>query len=252
MIRGAIAALEVRSVKSFNVIYRALLEHTVDLRYIVVLNNEHLNLRFINYYKIILHKNRKQISTQQQEVPRIEKEFEEYILNFMNDIIKEFEKKKNGKELIDWSHLTKLIYKRFSNSWTGQSFSQRVKEIKSADKQVSYLRSKGRPAQDPLLEDVSYFWSIYSSYTHPTPYSAIPHFSPRDQSFQPRYSYSNDLLLQREKYLFLILEFNVETYSISFDNDFYIEFMKKAASNPKLYKMYENVKEQNATRSRHQ
>lgn len=235
LIKGALGAIGVRSTTASNVIYRSLLEHAIDLKLLSILNDKTLNKKFANYYKIILYKNRHMVETYKSEIPRIEEEYRTYVIDEFPDIIESIQTDSSSTLVSDWTEIDKQVWNRNRNHWSGLSFPDRVIKIEKNMLESGSKSSYAVIDVDPLISMVKFFWYAYSTYTHPTPFSALPHFSSKYRTFEWMYNPQEKDLSKREARLFLILDYCLEAFSTLTDSELHLEFKNKVDECPKLH-----------------
>ena len=197
MTKGAFGSLQERSIPAFYAIYRSIWEHTIDLRFIVTSNDEMLNRRFANYYKIILYRIRDKLGISDANRTKIQNEYRKYILDEFAEELDSDKFKDNSGLIINW----KKIDKHFTrNSWSRISFADRVDRISKLTRdQLAPSTNTNESRIDPFVGLASHFWKIFSSYIHPTPFGTVPHFEGKDGTFKLKYDYSDEKLLEKER-----------------------------------------------------
>jgi len=206
LLRSCYAILINGEKRGCDILIRSILEYTIDLKYIVVHDNDFTNRRFVNYYILQQYWKSKGFSDENKnnEMLEIYIKCQNYIEKEFPDIAKpEITRMKNGKKITYrkevqlenmkyWEEVYRAIKNKYSKSWTGLNFSDRVEQ----------LNKKLQDEDNTLKELISHF-GYFSLHTHPTPYSIIPHFEPKTKNFKFEYNYSKPSLFLIEQELFL-------------------------------------------------
>jgi hypothetical protein len=222
MVQDAQACLGRRGHIGASVISRSVVEHLVDLRLLATRNDAASNRRFANYHRLILYFNRNDLTIDQAEIPRIEKEYKEYVRKEFPDIIQRHTKTSNDLALEDWDAIDEKMRNHYQwKGWSGANVPKRIKEILRRSKAAVPLR-KG----DPYMDNARVFFARLSLFTHPSPYSSIPQFDPRKLGFKFRHKFSDDFLYRREKLLILMLWYGVEAFSHSLPREHGERFLR--------------------------
>lgn len=264
MLRGADAALGVRSVNSHHTICRSVFEHITDLMFIALRKDSGINKQFAHYYRFILYKRMgDHLDILRGENPRIKAEYQQYLLDVI--VSKEQEESLESTDVQDFKYksVQNTIDRQLTKSWTGMDFQQRIKTVLAeaalgatlknpmstynlAENKAKETIGKKEPdrwesmnfteratatigticqdagkalSQDyelmgPFLEMATFGFITNSQYTHPTPYSVVPHLDPRRDSFELEYRFHDSVLDGAEKEQFLLLCSAVNGFSI--------------------------------------
>lgn len=207
MIRGAYFAIEMREGVVFNIICRSLTEHLIDLLYIASNNSIKLNKRFVNYPKLLLYWNRREYQHIKSEIASIEKQYRDYIIDEFQDMIRNLQPHAPASVVPDMNEIDRKIKDIYKKSWTGLDTVSRINKIEYIDESKT------------IKDYLPFAFKNLSNYTHPTPYSCLPHFSPPNNSYEYQYDKSSDNLEVEEGVLFLALSFSVETFCLVLDKD---------------------------------
>jgi len=198
MIRGAFGALSCRSVLGFDIIFRAITEHMVDLYLIALSDDIFMNRRFVNYYKYKLYKMPKESDYLKSEKNRIDKEYRNYIRKDYPDCI-DYKRDKNGNTIENWVKTDTNVKKIYNFNWLNMQFHLRVDKIEKHienKRKLSNYQNHFFQLKD-LLEKL---WFYHSMIIHPSTYSTIPHYNPQKNEFQLKYNYSNETLKEKESF----------------------------------------------------
>jgi len=125
MIRGVISSLEERVDLVHLITTRSIIEHLIDLAFIALKDDKKLNILFENYYLIVRYTSRKETEYFTDEIPRIEKEYREYILKYFIEIVKKYSNKSGLIAVPDWEKIDDYISNKYKISWSGKSFYDR-------------------------------------------------------------------------------------------------------------------------------
>lgn len=131
MIRCSIYSIDNKLLISNRVLIRSVAEYYVDLLYLMFSNNIDTNKQFAKYHTITRHKLREMIEFHRSDIPRIEKEFIEQVLNDYPEFLKD-EKltiKKGHLYQPNFEKIGKRVQGIYKNGWTGYSFFDRFKII---------------------------------------------------------------------------------------------------------------------------
>ncbi len=301
MIRGVFAALEVKSLLVYEITCRSMIEHVIDLYLIALHNDMALNRQFAGYHKLLLYWGAKDVEFFTEEVPRMEREYREYVLTEFPQIVNSFTDQSSGIAIPDWLKIDKKIRDKYKNHWSGLTFYNRVIAIVVALSSKNELgrvvqdwqqahdavmcasgnkwhkmsfkercativqgvtgHDKGQLEQslgkiDPFLLITLPTYQRSSNFIHPTSYSAVPHLNPATGTFELDYSYTDDQVLDSEKFLFLVLDAAVEGFKVCLpaegQKSWHDYFHRLVDSSPNLAKWFWNEKENCAARPRHQ
>ncbi len=201
LIQSAYQALEIRNLLGHRVLARSLLDYTVDLMYIALHKDTALNDQFVNYCKLFLYWTADEIKSFPGEIPRLKREYKEYVRVAYPDVVNKAENVLGDDSAKLWHEIDRKMNK-YRKGWTGLNFHEKVSVIE---------KMMGGP--DTAIPGLRYFFKTLSNYTHPTPYSAVPHFSPRDCSFKFYYDFTDEALREAEEMLFSLLEFSVRGFA---------------------------------------
>jgi len=219
MIRGAFGALSCKSMLGFNIIFRAITEHMVDLYLIALSDDIFMNRRFVNYYKYKRYNMKKDTDYLKREEPKIIEEYRNFIKQDYPDFIV-YKEDKNGNSIENWAEIDKNVKKIYNLNWINMQFHLRVDKIEKLienKRKLSNHQNHFFQLKD-LLEKL---WFYHSMIIHPSTYSTIPHYDPKETEFQLRYNYPNEELKERESFYLLnalICAIDAFTYSIE-DNE---------------------------------
>jgi len=145
MIRGTYAALDMRSLLVYQITCRSIIEHLIDLYFVALYNDSTLNRQFADYHRLLLYWGTKDIEFYVEEIPRVEREYRDYVLSEFPSIVNSFTCVNRGVAVPDWETIDKKLRNKYRNHWSGLSFYSRVTAII-----VAWF---GRDEQGVVVED---------------------------------------------------------------------------------------------------
>lgn len=126
LIQGVYAALQVRSLLTYEITCRSIIEHIIDLYLIALRSDIVTNRRFANYHKILLYRGAKDVEFYVEEIPRIKREYRDYVLNEFPDVIDKHTHLAEGIAVPNWREIDRKIENKYRNHWSGMTFYDRV------------------------------------------------------------------------------------------------------------------------------
>jgi len=200
MVKSAYRLFSEKEALGLLILARSICEYNIDFRYLVIKNDFVLNRRFVNYYKLTRYWLRDKIEYVKKAIPQIEEEYRQYIYSEFADVIAKTDTSNHGGDLLYPKDVDKTIKKRFrGHGWSGLSSEDRIKEILQVDNDFT------------TKDYLPFTFKIFSEYTHPTPYSTVPHFDFRTGTFQFHYIMTELDLKADEIYLIIAVELAVKS-----------------------------------------
>jgi len=210
LIRSAYLLAFEKEYLGFSVINRSIVEHLVDFRLITLSNNEEVNRQFINYYKLIRYWNRKWIENKTDDLERCDKEYNDFIFDHHQDLIKKFRPNNTNSLIVSSKEINKYLKGKYSKSWSGKTFNDRRSLIKEKS------QATDRELFDVLFEKT---FVLMSQYTHPTPFSSIPNFNFKNLHFEKDYNKTRFNVDNANKLLALFSLLAIRSYAICLNGD---------------------------------
>lgn len=219
IIQAAYSVLQVRYSLAACIIARSLLEHVIDEFYVALRDDVWINKLFSKYHLMTQYWFRDMIQYSQDEVPRVVREYREYVSSdYMNLIPKH---KKSKKAILTSDEMDKQIKRKYLRGWSGQTFTDRANEVKRMiepyflDESDTRFMALENSEGDLFFNNLEKYFKFYSNYTHPTAYSSVPHFNPKKGSFEFSYQYLDKTLKMQESFLVLCCDESIRGFSIT-------------------------------------
>lgn len=247
IIKSAYHCIEDRCKVACDILIRSLIEYVIDLKFIALNDDPKYNRRFGNYHKLILYWRKDEIENYRQEIPRIEREYKEYVASEFPDLVKERVVKNEVVDLCGLKPEDKVrkINMEFPGLILADNNAEKIKgwsqirinkEIinsdidywKVVDKKIKGMYQKSwsglnfhsrvekikRMAkdEDPSLERISFMFRYYSNFTHPTAYGTVFGFNPKDMTYSDELKVSDPALKQAEQHLFHNLDASIRDF----------------------------------------
>ncbi|PKK83970.1 MAG: hypothetical protein CVT49_05970 [candidate division Zixibacteria bacterium HGW-Zixibacteria-1] len=132
-IRGCYQSIVIRNKLISEIVNRSIIEYMIDMQFLCISDDVKLNRQFSNYYLLQRYWVKDLIQFLKDDIPRIEKEYNEYIYSDFQDIIlnaklnHDPESEKSpiiGPNLID-----KKIRSIYKKNWSGLSFPDKLNRV---------------------------------------------------------------------------------------------------------------------------
>ena len=159
-----------------------------------------MNRRFVNYFKIVDYRTRDIIEFNKDKIPKIEDEYRKYVSTEFKGELSSIEPSAAG--VIDWLKIDKRIKSLYYGSWSGLDSVSRVGTFKQ------------RLTHRVLDDFLKYAYRTESSYTHPTPYSAVPHFG-GSTSYMLTWDKNADDMRAEDGILYMFLDCAVDSFCMA-------------------------------------
>lgn len=226
MVDGAFAAIEVSSLQGARIISRSILEHVVDHRILSFADSNDYRRRFLNFHKIILYQERKSFEVYKEEIPRLERDYRNYVRKEFSDRVAAATSHTPNGVVEDWSTIDKYVQDKSYRGWSGKSFDKRVNllvELQSKYRKIT--KSKVLKGVDCVGDTLRILFGRFSEYAHPTGYSCLPHFDPRSGAFLGELSFTEDAARKAEHDLLLFTDYCISSFAVSLGDKVGEEFL---------------------------
>lgn len=203
-----------KEITGYSIIARSIVEYIVDYRLLAARNDSKSNIRFANYYILLRYWERERFESTKRDLERIMTDYNEYISKHLAEDIREYKNRSKGynasdlsdeKILTSMEEVDRYLRSRYRKSWSGMPFPERLQEVN-----LSFT-----DAEKNMFGSIMDSYNVYmSQFTHPTPYSAIPHFNLKNGTFENDYDKVRHKIELPQKFLLFSLLIATRTLTL--------------------------------------